>query len=267
MAKAKKKVEEIVPLPVLQGTGEQKMHQLYDAWYGCSKCLLSDTRPSGDIVFADGNPNARVMLIGEGPGEEEERTGIPFMGPSGQLLNQMLALISDDLGIQELSAWYDKAPRTKDNVRTFHDRVYEWRKNEFFITNIVCCRPPENRQPSNPEAKACFERLRMMIYTVDPMVIVTIGKTALETLLRHQAEITQKRGQLHEIDISGRIGKVRFPVMPILHPSYLLRKADWKVKDGDYAKTLKDLYKALRLKDELMLRFFGTPIPQRVEPR
>lgn len=263
MAKAKK--EEVIPLPILQGDNNQRLLQLYDSWFACSRCPLHEVRPGPDIVFADGNAKARIMFIGEAPGEEEERTGIPFMGASGQLLNQMLALTADDTGIQELSAWYDKAPRTKDNVKKFHEAVYEWRKEEFFITNVVCCRPPENRQPANPEVKACFERLRMMIYTVDPLVIVTVGKTALEALLHKPAEITQKRGQIFEIDIMGRLGPVRYPVMPILHPSYLLRKADWKNKDGDYAKTAKDLYKAMRLKDELMLHYYGVPIPQRVE--
>lgn len=265
MGKAKK--EEIAQLPLLQGDNNQKLLQLYDSWYACNRCTLHETRPTPDVVFGDGNANSRIMLIGEGPGEEEERGGIPFIGPSGQLLNQMLALVSDDTGIQELSAWYDKAPRTKENVKKFHEGVYEWRKEEFFITNVVCCRPPENRQPSNPEIKACSERLRMMIYTVDPLVIVTIGKTALEALLHRQAEITQKRGQIYEIDVMGRLGPVKYPVMPILHPSYLLRKADWKNRDGDYAKTVKDLYKAMRLKDELMLHNFGAPIPQRVEPK
>lgn len=206
------------------------------------------------------------MLVGEAPGEEEERTGIPFYGPSGQLLNQMLALVSDDPGIQELSAWYDKAPRTKENVRRFHTGVHEWRQKEFFITNVVCCRPPENRQPTNPEIKGCSERLRAMINIVDPLVIITIGKTALEALVHKVTEITQKRGQLHEIETKGRVIPVKYPVMPILHPSYLLRKADWKVKDGDYSKTVKDLYKAMRLKDELLFHYFGTPVPHRVDP-
>lgn len=265
MGKAKK--EEVVPLPVLQGEPMQRLHELYGSWFACTRCILHETRPGPDIVFGEGNPKARIMLIGEGPGEEEERSGVPFVGPSGQLLNQMLALVSDDPEIQEVSAWYDRASRTKENVRTFHTAVQEWRTKEFFVTNVVSCRPPENRQPSNPEIKGCSERLRSQIYEIDPLVIVTIGKTALEALLHRVAEITQKRGQLHEVEIMGRVRPVKYPVMPILHPSYLLRKADWKVKDGDYAKTVKDLYKAMRLKDELMLHNFGVPIPKRVEPK
>lgn len=264
---ARKKVEDITPLPVLGGNKAEQLQQLYGLWYGCAKCMLVDTREGQDIVFGEGNPNARIMIIGEAPGEEEERSGIPFVGPSGHLLNQMLALITDNPEVRELSAWFDKAPRSKANVAKFHEGVLKWRNDEFFITNVVACRPPENRSPSNPEVKACFDRLRMMIYTVDPMVIISVGKTALEALLHRQSEITTKRGQLHEIEINGRVGKVKYPVMPILHPSYLLRKADWKNKDGDYVKTTKDLYKAVRLKDELMLHYHGIPIPERVEPK
>lgn len=266
MAAKKKKVEEIEPLPILGGVGMEKLQKLYDLWHGCAKCPLYQTRPSPDIVFGEGNPNARVMIIGEGPGEEEERTSLPFVGPSGQLLNQMLALISDDTGIQEVSKWYDTAPRTKMNMKRFHDAVLEWRHQEFFITNIVSCRPPENRQPNNVEIKACSGRLRSLIYEIDPLVIIAVGKTSLEALIHRTSEITKKRGQLHEVDVHGRVGKVTYPVMPILHPSYLLRKADWKNPDGDYAKTVKDIYKAMRLKDELMLHQYGIPIPERVDP-
>lgn len=266
MATKKKKVEEIEPLPILPGFGMEKLQALYDRWHGCARCPLVDTRPGPDIVFGEGDPNAKVMIIGEGPGEEEERTSVPFVGPSGQLLNQMLALISDNQDIQELSKWYDKAARTKANMSKFHNTVLDWRKNEFFITNIVSCRPPENRQPNNVEIKACSSRIRSLIYEVDPLVIIAIGKTAIEALVHRTSEITKKRGQLHEIDVMGRVGKVTYPVMPVLHPSYLLRKADWKSTDGDYAKTVKDLYQAMRLKDELMLHYHQVPIPYRVDP-
>lgn len=262
-----KKVEIIEPLPIFEGDKNQQLQQLYDRWFGCTKCLLHQFRESPELVFADGNPYAPIMIVGEAPGEQEENQGIPFVGPSGQLLNQMLALISDDTGIQELSTWYDKASRSKENVRKFHEEMYEWRKEQFFITNIVCCKPPDNRQPTGLEIGSCFERVRAMVYIVDPLVIITVGKTAAEALLRKKIEITQKRGQLYEAEIHGRLGKVKYPVMPTLHPSYLLRKADWKVKDGDYMKTVKDLYKAMRLKDELMLHYFNTPIPERVEPK
>ncbi len=266
MVTKKKKAEDVEPLPILPGDGMAKLQVLYDLWHGCAKCPLVDTRPGPDIVFGEGNPFARVMIIGEGPGEEEERTLVPFVGPSGQLLNQMLALISDHPEIQELSKWYDKAPRTKANTTRFHNEVLNWRNQEFFITNVVGCRPPENRQPNNVEVKACSTRVRSLIYEVDPLVIIAVGKTSLESLVHRTSEITKKRGMLHEIDIVGRVGNVTYPVMPILHPSFLLRKADWKSPDGDYAKTVKDLYQAMRLKDELMLHYYQTPIPTRVDP-
>jgi uracil-DNA glycosylase len=263
---AKKKAEEVVPLHSFEGSSSEQFQKLYDQCFGCSKCGLHATRPGPELVFGVGNESAKVMIIGEAPGEEEERTLTPFVGPSGQLLNQMLALVADDPEIQSLSQWYDKATRSKENVRRFHTAVREWRDREFFITNVVCCKPPENRQPSNPEVKACFDRLRNMIYITDPFVIITVGKTALEALLKRTSEITKKRGQLYEVDLAGRVTSTKYVVMPILHPSYLLRKADWNVPEGDYRKTLKDIYSAMRLKDEMMLRNFGTPIPHRVVP-
>lgn len=268
MAK-KKKVEELVQMPWLQGAKMDRLQEFYNQWYACRRCFLGELRSNEgrgeEIVFGDGNPDAAVLILGEAPGQEEERDLLPFIGASGQLLNQILALVSDSPDIQQLSAWYDKASRSKDNIKKFHDAVYEWRKKNFFITNVVACRPPDNRTPTGIEVKACYERVRALIYIVDPKLIITVGKTALECLLGKTAEITMKRGYVHEIEIDGRVGKVKYPVMPTLHPSYLLRKADWKVKGGDYQKTVGDFLKAMRMIDELALRDFNIPVPYRVE--
>lgn len=252
------------------GTKAEQLQALYNSWYGCKRCGLADFRmqpsgdPNDDIVFGDGNPDAAVMFIGEAPGEEEEGTGLPFIGSSGKLLNRMLANTSDNENIRKAYDWFRKGRLTVEKEKEFHEYVFNWRREEFFFTNTVACRPPENRQPTGMEAKACWERLWSLIYTVDPMVIVAVGKVALSTLLRKQSEITKIRGQLFDVEFDGRVGKLKYPVLPMLHPSYLLRKADWDTKGGDFDKTLDDLLKALRIGDTLRNKNFGTPIPKRM---
>lgn len=260
-----------IQLQVRTGTKEEQLKSLYDDWYGCNRCMLGDFRcdamghSSKEICFADGSPDAHVMIIGEAPGEEEEATSIPFIGQSGKLLNQMLAQVSDDTGIRDLAHWYKKATRTKDNVNYFHEKVLEWRRKEFFITNVVACRPEDNRTPTPVEVRACWNRLANLIYIVDPLVIITCGKTAIETLLHKNVEITRDRGKLFDITIPGRVGKVTYPAMAALHPSALLRKADWGVKGGDYDKTRGDILAAMKIVDGLRRRYFGTGIPVRME--
>ena len=125
------------------------------------------------------------MVIGEGPGAQEDSTGVPFVGRAGQLLDQMLASVAIDS------------------------------KNEAYICNVVKCRPPDNRKPSRDEIAACLPWLECQINAVDPAVILLAGATALEGVLGIKAGITKLRGQWRQWQ--GRW------TMPIFHPSYLLR--------------------------------------------
>jgi uracil-DNA glycosylase family 4 len=260
-----KKEVKVYPLHVLQGgTSQERMQSLYADWYGCKRCDLSLGRDGEDICFAIGNPDSKIMIIGEAPGEEEERTSIPFVGPAGQLLNQLLAATADDQGIQELFKWYCKTKRSLDTIRHFHQKIREWRDEEFFITNVVACRPPENRNPAKPEIEACWERVYNMIYQVDPWLIITLGKTAAEAVIRKSIEITQKRGQIFDVEIQGRVGPVVYPTAAMLHPSFLLRVADWDNPTGYYTKTVGDFLQVLRMYDHLRNKYMGTPIPTRV---
>lgn len=267
MAKTKKEVEK-VPLPVLQGnTATDKLTLLYEQWKDCQKCDLHNFRAGNNIVFGEGNPESKLLIVGEGPGAEEEESGMPFMGNSGKLLNQMLSRVSDNPEIQELAKWYAKVPHSKGNEEKFHAAINKWREEEFFITNVVACRPPDNRPPTPDEAEACWERLYNIIYTIDPWVIVAVGKTALQALLhKKQVEITKYRGQVFDAEYDGRIGKMKYTIIPIFHPSYLLRKADWKIKGGDSEKTQKDLYTIMRIYDRMREQYLGIPVPQRMEP-
>jgi uracil-DNA glycosylase family 4 len=264
-------VKGIGPTPLYKFPGPtqiEKLHQLSRDWHACRRCFLGEykgnLRCDDDIVFGSGNEDASVLIVGEAPGDEEEREKYPFLGPAGQTLNQLLAKVSDAPEIQNIFAWYSSAPRTPENAATFHSKVNEWRDQEFFITNVVGCQPPENRAPTLPEMKACWERLWNIIYIVDPDIIIAVGNTALSTVTRKlSAQITTVRGSVFDVTYDGMVGKLTYPVIPILHPSFLSRVSDWKRSDGYYAKTVEDLRKAMRISDFIKNKNYGTPIPQR----
>lgn len=150
----------------------------------CRRCGLCEGRNT--IVFGDGNPDADILFVGEGPGEQEDRTGLPFVGRAGELLTQM---IEKGMGI----------PR-----------------RDVYICNIVKCRPPGNRNPLPPEVSACRPFLDGQIEAVAPRVIVALGKPAASLLLDREISITRLRGTWH--DYRG------IPLMPTLHPAYVLRQ-------------------------------------------
>lgn len=150
----------------------------------CTRCPLHEGRRT--IVFGDGDPDADLMFVGEGPGEQEDRQGLPFVGRAGELLTRM---IERGLGI----------PR-----------------REVYICNIVKCRPPGNRTPLPHEVAACRRFLDGQIDAVRPRVIVTLGKPASSLLLDRDVSITRVRGTWH--------GYRGIPVMPTFHPAFVLRQ-------------------------------------------
>lgn len=150
----------------------------------CQRCRLAAGRTQ--IVFGDGDPDADLMLIGEGPGEQEDRTGLPFVGRAGELLTQM---IEKGLAI----------PRSC-----------------VYICNIVKCRPPNNRTPLIDEVAACRTVLDAQIDAVQPKVILALGKPATSLLLDRDVAISRVRGTWQEYR--------GFPVMPTYHPAFLLRQ-------------------------------------------
>ena len=152
---------------------------------GCRCCSLGETRHK--LVFGVGNAQAEVMLIGEGPGEQEDLQGVPFVGPAGKLLDDMLEMI--DLDLQKV-----------------------------YIANIVKCRPPRNRDPLNMEQEACRPWLDRQIALVNPRIIVCLGRIAAMALIREDFRITREHGQWFDRD--GR------RLMATYHPSALLRDVD-----------------------------------------
>jgi DNA polymerase len=149
---------------------------------GCTRCKLSQGRST--IVFGAGSPDARLMIIGEGPGEEEDRQGKPFVGRAGQLLTKML----ESVGLT---------------------------REEVYICNIVKCRPPGNRNPEPEEIAACAPFLAGQLGAIQPGVICALGTFAAQHLLRTREPISRLRGQMH------RLGAAI--VIPTFHPAFLLR--------------------------------------------
>jgi uracil-DNA glycosylase family 4 len=151
-------------------------------------CALAAT--ATNLVFADGNADAGLMLVGEGPGEEEDRTGLPFVGRSGQLLDRMLASIGLD-------------------------------RRHYLITNLIPWRPPGNRNPTDAEVLVCLPFLLRHIALVRPRRLVLLGALAARAVLGGSAGITRLRGRWHEATIPGLPAPL--PALPMLHPAYLLR--------------------------------------------
>lgn len=149
----------------------------------CQKCALADTRTN--VVFGVGQLNAEVLFVGEGPGENEDLTGEPFVGRGGKLLDDMLSLIDLD------------------------------RSKNIYIANIVKCRPPNNRDPLNTEQEACIGFLRRQIALLQPKLIVCLGRIAAMTLIKPDFKITREHGQWFEVN--------GIPTMALFHPAALLR--------------------------------------------
>ena len=155
---------------------------LYEECIHCQKCGLAETRTN--VVFGEGARDAEVMFIGEGPGEQEDRTGRPFVGRAGQLLDDMLAMI-------------------------------DLKREKVFIGNMVKCRPPQNRDPLNIEPEACIGYLRNQVALLKPKIIVCLGRIAAMKLIKEDFKITREHGQWIE--------KAGVWMMAMYHPSALLR--------------------------------------------
>jgi DNA polymerase len=165
----------------------------------CTRCKLAGGRKT--IVFGVGNRSAELMFIGEGPGEEEDIQGLPFVGRAGSLLTD---IITKGMGL---------------------------RREDVYIANVIKCRPPGNRNPELDEIAACEPFLRKQIALVKPKVIVALGKFAAQVLLRSRVPISKLRGVWSEFD--------GVPLMPTFHPAYLLRNpADKRLVWEDVKKVL-----------------------------
>jgi DNA polymerase len=169
----------------------------------CMQCPLGHTRTN--FVFGSGSPNADIMIVGEAPGADEDEQGLPFVGRAGQLLTKILEAIS--------------LPR-----------------EEVYICNILKCRPPNNRKPLVGETDQCEPYLWKQIEIVQPKLILALGLTAANTLLKNKESMTNLRGKIH--DYHGIRTLVTY------HPAALLRNPEWKKYAWDDVKLLRNLYDA-----------------------
>lgn len=188
------KTTQFLNIPCLQkdisnkSTIQQETLQQIQADLGnCTRCKLHHSRTN--IVFGEGNPNAEIMFIGEGPGETEDLQGRPFVGRAGQLLDKIIEAMG-------------------------------YKRADVYIANVVKSRPPNNRPPEQDEIAACSPFLFRQITAIQPKILVALGGTALKCLWGEEAKITKLRGQF--IEFRG------IPLMPTFHPSYLLRNPSAK---------------------------------------
>ncbi len=168
----------------------EELNEIREKCLNCKKCPLCKTRTN--IVFSDGVPNEKLMLIGEAPGFYEDKQGKPFVGKAGQLLDKIFASV----GLSRA-----------DNV---------------YICNTLKCRPPNNRNPLPEEKEACWEYLEAQIRTIKPKLILLCGNVAVQSILGNIGGITRIRGKWFNAD-SAIVEVYGAKMMPIFHPSYLLR--------------------------------------------
>jgi DNA polymerase len=185
-------------LPVL-APSDASLEAIRENIGDCRRCKLHEHRKT--IVFGEGNPNAKLVFIGEGPGAEEDATGRPFVGRAGQLLDKIIAAIG-------------------------------LKREDVYIANIVKCRPPGNRTPERDEVEMCEQFLFRQLAFIKPRVIVALGSPAFQCLMRTREPISRARGEWR--DLNG----VR--LMPTFHPAFLLRSPDKKREVWDDMKKVRD---------------------------
>ncbi|MEA3329076.1 MAG: uracil-DNA glycosylase [Candidatus Omnitrophota bacterium] len=171
----------------IEEAGRERLEDLSKKVLSCKRCGLHDTRTK--VVFGQGSKNAKLFFVGEAPGFEEDRQGIPFVGRAGELLTRII----QSIGLK--------------------------RKN-VYIGNILKCRPPSNRNPAPDEIKACYPYLMKQLEIIRPRVICALGKFAAQTLLDTTKPISRLRGEFHTWN--------GIKVMPTFHPAYLLRNPSGK---------------------------------------
>jgi len=170
----------------------------------CSKCSLAENRTN--FVFGSGNPDADVMVIGEGPGAEEDKQGLPFVGRAGKLLTNILKAIN-------------------------------FTRDEVYIANVVKCRPPGNRTPLPGEMETCLPFLKKQIELIKPKLILCLGKTAAQGILKMNDSLGNMRGKFYDFE--------NVKVMVTYHPAALLRNPQWKRPAWEDVQKLRVLYDEL----------------------
>ena len=218
-------------------------------WHDCESCKLAETRTR--VVLGFGNPKAKLMFVGEGPGADEDASGIPFVGPAGELHHDLVRAV----GLKE---------------------------DEIFQDNIVACRSfntdddgkRKDCPPKKPEIEACLPRLYEAIRSIDPILIVAYGATAFKALTKDNTIISKARGGVYQALVPGGDPEltgpnmIQYTVVPTYHPSYLRRRAGERRKPNSvWSECVKDLIRIVKMYDIAMERYYGVSSdrPEEVE--
>ncbi len=177
----------------------------------CTGCPLAKTRTH--VVFGEGNPDADIMFVGEGPGASEDEQGRPFVGAAGQLLDKILASV-------------------------------HLAREEVYIANVVKCRPPANRVPTDAEAQACLNYLRRQVVAIHPKIIVCLGTTACKHLIHPDAKVSAVHGQFYH--------KGGYYFYATYHPAALLRDSSKKIDVWFDMQKLREAYDKLRKGEDIL---------------
>lgn len=221
----------------------KQLRELYTQWEGCRKCGLSEKRKH--IVFGRGNPDADIVILGIAPGEQEDRSGEPFCGDSGDILNEFLRKIRIE-------------------------------RDDLFVMNLVGCRPTvevtdpvsgrkktENRDPSKTERGLCQQLWLEALYIVDPMLIVALGKPVMSVLAdKRGIQMHSSRGKIYNCTFPGVATTLTYPVMCMYHPAFLARTGD-KTYGGVWHQAIVDWYRASHYIDQLHHLYQGKAPPDR----
>ena len=200
----KKEEDQLFEEPKEKWELSKNLNELNDLICNCKKCQLGSAR--NKFVFGSGNPNADAIVIGEGPGADEDAQGLPFVGRAGKLLTDILKAI-------------------------------KFSRDEVYIANIVKCRPPGNRTPYPQEMDTCIPYLKKQIELIQPKVILCLGLTAAQGLLKKKESLTKMRGKIFEFENKK--------VMVTYHPAALLRNPNWKRGCWEDVKKFRKLYDEL----------------------
>lgn len=177
------------------------LEELNEKIHNCLECPLGETRQS--FVFGSGNPNSKILIIGEAPGADEDEQGLPFVGRAGQLLTKIIEAIN-------------------------------FKREDLYIANIIKCRPPENRKPHVNEVEQCEPYLKKQIEIINPEFILALGLTAVNTLLKGDFKMKDVRGKVLEYE--GR------KLLITYHPAALLRNPSWKKQTWEDVQQLRAMY-------------------------
>jgi uracil-DNA glycosylase len=192
------------------GPKQSRLNKLKSKIHNIKDCALKNN--GTNLVFSDGNINAKIMIVGEGPGANEDIEGRPFVGRAGKLLDKMLEAIKLD-------------------------------REKVYITNVVNYRPPENRKPTEDEIDRYFPYLKKHIEIINPKILLLLGSTALNTIIGNELVISKARGKWHQKEI----GTSKPWIIASFHPAFLMRQPEQKKLSWIDLKMIRDKFKILKL--------------------